>query len=46
MSRLVFITVLVFGVVLLALGGWAVRGARWVATGSSRQPRRSALAVA
>jgi hypothetical protein len=31
MARTLFISLLVFGVLLLALGGWAVRGARWAA---------------
>jgi hypothetical protein len=40
MKRTLFLSILVLGVVLLALGGWTVRGIRRALT----PPRRPALA--
>jgi hypothetical protein len=33
MKKRLFIGAVVFGVLLLALGGWTVRGARWAVAG-------------
>ncbi len=43
MKRLLFLVALAVGLLLLALGGWAVQGIRWTLTGSRR--RRSRLAT-
>jgi len=44
MKRLLLFTVVAFGLLLLALAGWAVQGVRWTLTGSGR--RRARLATA
>jgi len=44
MKRLLFLTLIALGLLLLALAGWAVQGVRWSLTGSSR--RRTRLATA
>jgi hypothetical protein len=33
MKRIVLISAVVFGILLLAVGGWTVRGVRWAVTG-------------
>jgi hypothetical protein len=33
MKKRLFIGAVIFGVLLLALGGWTVRGARWAVAG-------------
>jgi hypothetical protein len=33
MKKRLFISAVIFGVLLLALGGWTVRGARWAVAG-------------
>jgi hypothetical protein len=33
MKQTLFIGAVVFGILLLALGGWTVRGVRWAVTG-------------
>ena len=33
MKKRLFIGAVIFGVLLLALGGWTVRGARWTVAG-------------
>jgi hypothetical protein len=42
MSRYLYILALALAVVVLALGGWAVDGVRWLLTGS-RGPRSRSL---
>lgn len=44
MKRWLLLTVIAFGLLFLALAGWAVQGARLTLTGSSR--RRTRLATA
>jgi hypothetical protein len=44
MKRLLLLLCLAIGILLLALGAWAVQGVRWTFTGSRR--RRDALATA
>jgi len=44
MKRLLFLTLIAFGLLRFALAGWAVQGVRWSLTGSSR--RRTRLATA
>jgi hypothetical protein len=44
MKRLVLLILLALGILLLALGGWAVQGVRWTLTGGRR--RRTRLAPA
>jgi len=43
-KRWLLLTVIAFGLLFLALAGWAVQGVRWTLTGSSR--RRTRLATA
>jgi len=43
-KRWLLLTVIAFGLLLLALAGWAVQGVRWTLTGSGR--RRTRLATA
>ena len=38
MSRYLFFTVLVLGILLFAVAGWSVKAARWAAKGSSLRP--------
>jgi hypothetical protein len=38
MARIFYISLLVAGVLLLAVGGWTVRGARWFLT-MGREPQ-------
>jgi len=38
MKKRLFISGLVLGIIVLALGGWTVKGIRRVLTGSSRRP--------
>ena len=33
MKRILLIGAVVFGILLLAVGGWTVRGVRWAVTG-------------
>ena len=33
MKQTLFIGAVIFGILLLALGGWTVRGMRWASTG-------------
>ncbi len=33
MKQTLFIGAVIFGILLLALGGWTVRGVRWATTG-------------
>jgi hypothetical protein len=33
MKRALFIGAVIFGILLLALGGWTVRGVRWAVSG-------------
>jgi hypothetical protein len=33
MKRTLFIGAVIFGILLLALGGWTVRGVRWAVAG-------------
>jgi hypothetical protein len=33
MKRILFIGAVIFGILLLALGGWTVRGVRWAVSG-------------
>jgi hypothetical protein len=44
MKRWLLLSLLAFGLLLLALAGWAVQGVRWTLTGSRR--RRTRLATA
>ena len=44
MKRWLLLTLIAFGLLLLALAGWAVQGVRWTLTGQRR--RRSRLATA
>jgi hypothetical protein len=44
MKRLVLLILLALGILLLALGGWAVQGVRWTLAGGRR--RRTRLAPA
>ena len=44
MKRLLLLFLLALGLLLLALGAWAVQGVRWTLTGSRR--RRDTLATA
>jgi hypothetical protein len=44
MKRMLLLLALALGLLLLALGAWAVQGVRWTLTGSRR--RRSRLATA
>ncbi len=39
MKRTFLILLLALGLLLLALGGWAVQGARWALTGGARRGR-------
>ncbi len=43
-KRWLLLTVIAFGLLLLALAGWAVQGVRWTLTGSRH--RRGRLAAA
>ena len=38
MKRRVLFLLLVTGLIMLALAGWTVRGARWLTTGGRRPP--------
>ena len=44
MKRWLYITLLAFGLLTLALGGWAVQGLRWALTAPRRQRGRLAPA--
>jgi len=44
MKRMFLFTLVAFGLLLLALAGWAVQGVRWTFAGPSR--RRARLATA
>jgi hypothetical protein len=44
MKRWLYILVLAFGLLLLALGGWAVQAVRWSVTAPFRPRRRLATA--
>jgi hypothetical protein len=44
MKRWFYITLIAFGLLTLALGGWAVRGVRWTLTAPRRQRGRLAPA--
>jgi hypothetical protein len=44
MKRWLYITLLAFGLLVLALGGWAVQGVRWSLTAPRRQRGRLAPA--
>jgi hypothetical protein len=39
MKRRLIVSLLVTGLLLLALGGWAVQGLRFAVTGGRRQPQ-------
>jgi hypothetical protein len=39
MKRVVLISLLAIGLLLLALGGWTVQGARWALGGGRRRER-------
>jgi hypothetical protein len=39
MKRTLLILLLAVGLLLLALGGWAVQGARWALSGGTRRRR-------
>ena len=43
MKRTLYLTILALGLLVLALGGWAVQGVRWALPGR-RQRRRLATA--
>jgi len=40
MKRTLLITILAFGLLVLAVGGWAVQGVRWTLLGSRRRRER------
>lgn len=44
MKRTLWLTILAFAVLLLALGGWAVNGVRWTLSGPRRARSRPATA--
>lgn len=44
MKRIVLIVALALGLLLLALGAWAIQGVRWTLTGSGRRRERLATA--
>jgi hypothetical protein len=44
MKRWLYISLLAFACVTLALGGWAVQGLRWTLSGPRRTRRRIATA--
>jgi hypothetical protein len=44
MKRWLYITLLAFGLLTLALGGWAAQGLRWALTAPRRQRGRLAPA--